>query len=205
MQPPLANQQLSDETPTVPQRRNHLSSSQQLLVKQTIALKKSIDFKRLEERIASINHDIAISNGGKQTHYKGFLQLIDDAEKDVTQLKVQGMSTNQLMIYFAQRHNLNDNNVLADQLKQIVSDMILGLDRIKQQFIKIYGPGLFKKTGTLDAERFEEWVIELANLYQTGHSALHNWHREVADTLNAATNASTDTNAEKDTGAESVA
>lgn len=195
MQPPLAQQQVNDLMPAVPQKRNHLSSSQQLLVKQTIALKKSIDFKRLEERIASVNHDIAITEANKQNHYKGFMLLIAEAEKDVSQLKQQGMSTHQLMMYFAKRHNVS-NNALAEQLKTTVSAMLEGLERIKQQFVKIYGPGFFKKSGALDAERFEEWVIELANLYQTGHSALHNWHRDVADTLNAASST------EKDTGAD---
>lgn len=184
MRPQVAQQKVNDITAPITPRRNHLSSSQQLLVKQTIALKKSIDFKRFENRIAAVNHEIALSQSPKHSQYNGFIKLLDQAEEDVAQLKIQGTSTQQLMLYFSKRHKL-PGDALANQLKSSVTAIIDGLDSLKTQFLKIHGPGLFRMSGSLDVERFDEWVIELANIYQSGHSALHHWHREASEKLNA--------------------
>lgn len=183
----LAPQNAQKDIPAVPTKRNHLDSSQQLLVKQAVALKKVIDFQKLEQRIADAHHHTVTGEVDVNDYYDSCLALIESAEKDISQLKSQGINTQQFMVYFANRHSLNEQ-ALTQRLQDAVMVMIDGIAKLKQQFLKRYGPGFFKKSAHLSTERFDEWIIELANLYKSGHIALRDWQRELASMLNKALN-----------------
>jgi hypothetical protein len=168
----------------IPFRRNSLHSSQQLLAKQTIALKKTIDFRRLEHRIADVTLNLSLDDRAKAQHYDAFMRLLEASESDLAQLKVQCINTQQVMAYIGQRHDFPVQRV-NHALKTCANQLNEALESLKQQFIKNYGPGFFRKSGALSAQRFEEWAIELANLYQNGHSSLNQWHRLVTENLSA--------------------
>ncbi|MEJ2743227.1 MAG: hypothetical protein P8176_12260 [Gammaproteobacteria bacterium] len=156
------------------------SSSQQLLAKQIKALKRAISVQQFECRVAKAKTMIN-ENGSKKQHiYSAMLSLLLSVQKDLKTLKRQCVCSQQLLIYFGNRHHIR-HTTLQNRLQHIINDLEKDAIALHQTFRKRHGPTLFRKNGTLNVQGIDEWITTLKNLYLNSHNALNSWHESVSN------------------------